>query len=288
MEIHRMPNFSDLKKSANIDRLTQELDKINNPQVEKVADDRFWKPTVDDAGNGYAVIRFLPAAAVDGEDALPWVRYWDHYFTGPSGSVYFENSLTTIGQKDPVGEENSRLWNTGLDSDKEIARDRKRRLHYVVNIYVVEDKAAPENEGKVFLYSFGKKIFDKINEAMNPQFADEAPMNPFDLWKGANFKLKIRKVGEYRNYDKSEFTSPAPLNSDDDVMEKIWKSENSLKEFLDPSNFKSYAELKAKFEAVVGESEQVTVHKVVAPKSTATVVDDDDDELAKFLKLSEE
>ena len=256
-----MVKFSELKKSSSdIDRLTQAIDKINNPKSksEKVDDPRFWQPTVDDAGNGYAVIRFLPSPPVDGDEGMPWVRYFSHGFQGPSGSWYIENSLTTLGLKDPVGEENSRLWNTGLDSDKEIARERKRKLSYISNVYIVEDKANPENEGTVRLFRYGKKIFDKINEAMNPQFADEAPVNPFDLWNGANFKLKIRKVGDFRNYDKSEFTQPNALLSDDDKLEKIWKSEYSLKEFLDPSNFKSYDELKKRFEAVIGVTENVS------------------------------
>jgi len=287
-----MVNFKELKQSADSDKLSQALEKINNPQQDKITDDRFWKPTTDDAGNGYAVIRFLPAPAVDGDDALPWVRYWDHFFKGTSGLVYSENSLTTIGKTDPVGEENSRLWNTGLESDKDIARDRKRRLNYVVNIYVVEDKAAPENEGKVFLYRFGKKIMDKINEAMNPQFADEAPMNPFNLWKGANFKLKIRMVKEFRNYDSSSFATSAPLLSDDDAMEKIWKSEYSLNEFSSPANFKSYDELKARFLAVIGDGnssaaavdDDIPFDVTPAKKS----VDVDDEGLDFFKKLAEE
>tara|TARA_R110000823_G_scaffold19701_6_gene60832 strand:+ start:4222 stop:5085 length:864 start_codon:yes stop_codon:yes gene_type:complete len=217
-------------------------------------DDRDWKATVDKAGNGYAVIRFLPAPT--GEE-LPFVRYWNHGFQGPGG-WYIENSLTTIGQDDPVSEYNSKLWNSGHDEDKETARKQKRRLSYVANILVVSDPSNPSNEGQVFLYKFGKKIFDKLNDAMNPQFADEDPINPFDFWEGADFKLKIRQVEGYRNYDKSEFSSPAPVSDStgtvlsDDDMEATWNKQHSLAEIVDPKNFKSYNELKAKLNKVLG------------------------------------
>ena len=243
-------SFADLKRqSANsFDKLNQALSKLNtSTQSNSSDDDRFWKPNVDKAGNGYAVIRFLPAP--DGED-LPFIRIWDHGFQGPGG-WYIENSLTTIGEKDPVGEYNSKLWNSGNDKDKEQARKQKRRLTYISNIYVVSDPANPENEGKVFLYKYGKKIFDKINDLMNPQFPDDAPINPFDLWNGANFKLKIRQVEGYRNYDKSEFDTQRPL-ADDDQLESIYKSEHKLQPFLDRSNFKSFAELEAKLNRVLG------------------------------------
>tara|TARA_R110000744_G_scaffold3304_7_gene12815 strand:+ start:255 stop:1118 length:864 start_codon:yes stop_codon:yes gene_type:complete len=213
-----------------------------------------WKATVDKAGNGYAVIRFLPAPT--GEE-LPFVRYWNHGFQGPGG-WYIENSLTTIGQDDPVSEYNSKLWNSGHDEDKETARKQKRRLSYVANILVVSDPSNPSNEGQVFLYKFGKKIFDKLNDAMNPQFADEDPINPFDFWEGADFKLKIRQVEGYRNYDKSEFSSPAPVSDStgtvlsDDDMEATWNKQHSLAEIVDPKNFKSYNELKAKLNKVLG------------------------------------
>ena len=219
-------------------------------------DDRMWKPTVDKAGNGYAVIRFLPAG--EGED-LPWVRYWDHGFKGSTGRWYIEKSLTSIGQQDPVSELNSQLWNTGRDEDKEIARQRKRRLHHVSNILVVSDSANPENEGKVFLYEYGKKIMDKIMDVMQPQFADETPVNPFDFWGGANFKLKIRQVEGYRNYDKSEFDSASQLfDGDEAKLEEVYNQSYKLSEFTDPSSYKSYAELKKKLFEVIGEAEVAT------------------------------
>jgi hypothetical protein len=216
-------------------------------------DDRQWKPTVDKAGNGYAVIRFLPAGA--GED-LPWVRYWDHGFKGSTGRWYIERSLTSIGQQDPVSELNSQLWNTGRDEDKEIARQRKRRLHHVSNILVVSDSANPENEGKVFLYEYGKKIMDKIMDVMQPQFADETPVNPFDFWGGANFKLKIRNVEGYRNYDKSEFDSATQLfDGDEAQLEEVYNKLYKLDEFTNPESYKSYADLKQKLYEVIGEAE---------------------------------
>ena len=243
-------SFADLKRSrGNFDKLTKELEKVTQPTTNNNSsdDNRFWKPELDKTGNGYAVIRFLPA--VEGEE-LPWARVWSHAFQGPGG-WYIENSLTTLGQKDPVSEENSKLWNTGSDADKEIARKRKRKLSYFTNILVVSDPAHPENEGKIFLYKFGKKIFDKITEAMKPEFADEQAINPFDFWAGANFKLKIRKVDGYWNYDKSEFENSSKINEDDDYIESLWKKQYSLKEFSAPTNFKSYDALKIKFEKVV-------------------------------------
>jgi hypothetical protein len=249
-------SFSALKQNrandiANLVSAAESIGGGGNQEKKSYADERFWKPTVDKAGNGYAVLRFLPAPA--GED-LPWVRYWDHGFKGPTGLWYIENSLTSIGQPDPVGEMNSVLWNSGRDEDKAIARDRKRRLHYVTNVMVVSDPSNPANEGKVFLYKFGKKIFDKIMDLMQPQFQDENPVNPFDFWEGADFKLKIRQVEGYRNYDKSEFASPAALHDGDDTkLEGVYNTLYSLQEFLDPKNYKSYAELKAKLARVLGE-----------------------------------
>ena len=243
-------SFADLKKQSRAGSLTEKLIK----QVEKLnsgeggADDRFWKPEVDKAGNGYAVIRFLPAP--EGCE-LPWAQVWSHAFQGPGG-WYIENSLTTMGQKDPVSEHNRVLWNSGSDRDKEIARKQKRKLSYYANIYVVSDPAHPENEGRVFLYKFGKKIYDKITEAMQPQFADEEAVNPFDFWTGANFKLKIRKVEGYWNYDKSEFDKPSALLDDDDKLERIYKGLNDLNEFSAASNFKSYEELKKRLDYVLG------------------------------------
>tara|TARA_Y100000816_G_scaffold149367_2_gene106175 strand:- start:1951 stop:2859 length:909 start_codon:yes stop_codon:yes gene_type:complete len=230
-----------------------------NSEKKSYTDERFWKPTVDKAGNGYAVIRFLPAPK---SEELPWIRYWDHGFKGPTGLWYIENSLTSIGQSDPVGELNSRLWNSGIEADKEKARTQKRRLHYVTNIYIVSDPSNPDNEGKVFLYQFGKKIFDKIMDMMQPSFADEKAVNPFDLWEGANFKLKIRNVEGYRNYDKSEFDSQTALSEDDTVLEGIYNKQASLQEFLDPKNFKTYDELKMKLSRVLGEEVSAGVNTV--------------------------
>ena len=232
-------SFASLKKSSgnNFAKLTAEIEKINQPQGSGGADDRLWKPELDKAGNSYAVIRFLPAP--DGED-MPFAKVWSHAFKGPGG-WYIENSLTTLGKKDPVGELNRELWNSGQDSDKEIARKQKRKLSYYANIYVVSDSTRPQNEGRVFLYKFGKKIFDKIVEAMQPQFADETPVDPFDLWKGADFKLKIRQVEGYWNYDKSEFADAGTLaDLSDDDLEKVWKQEYSLADFTAPSAFKTY------------------------------------------------
>ena len=230
--------------------LAKELEKIANPEGSSGgADDRLWKPTLDKSGNGFAVIRFLPAP--EGED-LPWAKVWSHAFQGTGGWL-IDNCLTTVNQKCPVCEHNSQLWNSGIESNKEIVRKQKRKLSYYANIFVLQDPANPENEGKVFLYKFGKKIFDKIMEAMQPAFADETPINPFDFWSGADFKLKIRKVDGYWNYDKSEFANAGVLgNQSDEVLEKIWKKQYSLNEFSDPTNFKTYEELKSRLNTVLG------------------------------------
>ncbi len=246
-------SFAKLKQSreAAIQKLVQATAATSEKKT--YGDDRFWAPTVDKAGNGYAVIRFLPAA--EGEE-IPWVRYWDHGFKGPTGKWYIERSLTSIGQNDPVSEMNTQLWNSGIESDKEVARERKRRLHHASNILVISDSANPENEGKVFLYKYGKKLFDKIMDVMQPQFEDEKPVNPFDFWGGANFKLKIRNVEGYRNYDKSEFDAPSELfDGDDTQLEEIYKKVYKLQEFIDPENYKSYGDLKKKLYDVLGEEE---------------------------------
>jgi hypothetical protein len=242
-----MVNFADLKKNRtdSFSKLNDQLQKLN--QGYNNDDGNFWKPEVDKAGNGYAVLRFLPAPG--GED-MPFVRIYDHGFQGPGG-WYIENSLTTLGQDDPVSEYNTQLWNSGIESNKEIVRKQKRRLSYISNVYVVSDPANPQNEGKVFLYKYGKKIFEKLNDLMNPKYPGETAVNPFDLWEGANFQLKIRNYEGYRNYDKSEFASPAPLMKDDAAMEEVWNSQHSLKELVDPKNFKSYTELKAKLYKVL-------------------------------------
>jgi len=260
-------DFSSMKKSSGgFDKLMKEVEKIATPQTQDNAkDDRFWQPEVDKAGNGYAVIRFLPPSA--GEE-LPWVRIWNHGFQGPTGKWYIENSLTTLGKADPVSELNTELWNSGIEANKDLVRKQKRRLTYVANIYVVKDPAHPENEGTVKLYKFGKKIFDKIKDVMQPQFEDEDPVNPFDFWKGANFKLKIRNVEGYRNYDKSEFDLATPL-AEDDALESIWKKQHSLAEFVDPKNFKSYDELKAKLTMVLSAT------GAAAPRAEAMSLDED-------------
>ena len=246
-------NFAELKRAGKKDlkKLTDEVSKLGAGKSDKKSyeDLRFWRPQVDKAGNGYAVIRFLPSPA--GED-MPWVQLWSHAFQGPMGKWYIENSLTTINQADPVSEHNSTLWNSGIDADKDTARKQKRKLSYIANVYIVKDPANPQNEGEVKLYKFGKKIFDKINDMMNTEFEDEAAVNPFDLWEGANFKLKIRKVEGYQNYDKSEFDGPAPLSEDDDDLERIWNSEFALTEFISSDNFKTYAELEQRLNMVLG------------------------------------
>ena len=231
-------------------------------------DERLWKPELDKTGNGYAVIRFLPA--VEGED-MPWAKIWNHAFQGPTGQWYIENSLTTLGQKDPVSELNSSFWNSGVESDKEIARKQKRKLQYFSNIYVVSDPKHPENEGKVFLFRYGKKIFDKIMEAMQPAFEDETPVNPFDFWQGANFKLKIRKVDGFWNYDKSEFEKPSAIFDNDDAIEEVWKQQHALSEKTDPSNFKSYDELKKRLDTVLAGTTRVgNVADVMEDEPVAT------------------
>ena len=296
-------SLSAMKKQDSLDKLLGAVKTENAPQEKKsYVDERLWKPELDKTGNGYAVIRFLPA--VKGEE-LPWVKVWNHAFQGPTGQWYIENSLTTIGQKDPVSELNTQYWNTGLESDKEIARKQKRKLQYFSNIYVVEDPKHPENNGKVFLFRFGKKIFDKIMEAMQPAFDDEVAINPFDFWMGANFKLKIRKVDGFWNYDKSEFETASVLFDDDDKLEKVWKKQYALTEFSAPTNFKSYDELKKLLDAVltgtvtVGSAattsvtvdeptETVTVDTKEEPAPSVSVSDDEDDSISYFEKLAED
>ena len=295
-----------LKRSkSNLDTLIGELNKVAEPQKQSnsYADDRFWKPELDKSGNGYAVFRFLPA--VKNED-LPWARLWSHAFQGPGG-WYIENSLTTLNKKDPVSESNSLLWNSGVEADKEIARKRKRKLSYIANVLIINDAKHPENEGQVKLFKFGKKIFDKITEAMKPEFEDEKPINPFDFWEGANFKLKIRKVDGYWNYDKSEFDSPTTIADNDEAIEEIWNKQYALKPFLAPENFKSYDELKSKLDKVLsgvrntGTAEDVAIppapsiakpdvvaETVSAPTPVVEEDEDSDETLSYFSKLAEE
>ena len=302
-------DFDTLKSSSsNFDKLTKALEQNLKPEDQsnknKYQDDRIWKIEMDKTGNGYAVIRFLPAS--NGED-MPWQRVWSHAFQD-KGGWYIENSLTTLGQKDPVSEENSRLWNTGVESDKEIARKRKRKLQYYSNILVVSDPKHPENEGQIKLFKFGKKIFDKITEAMQPAFEDESPINPFDFWKGANFKLKLRKVDGYWNYDKSEFEGVSQVKSNDDEIKAIWEKQYPLKPFVAADNFKTYDELKEKLNRVIsGARSTETVEmadlppaqsaapvksaEVAQPKASEMampVASEDDDTLDYFSKLAEE
>ncbi len=304
-------SFASLKKASSAGntfaKLTQEIEKLNQPQTTG-ADERLWKPELDKSGNGYAVIRFLPAP--DGED-MPWAKIWSHSFKGPGGQWYIENSLTTVGKDDPVGELNRELWNSGRESDKATARAQKRKLSYYSNIYVVSDPAHPENEGRVFLYKYGKKIFDKLTEAMQPAFADETPINPFDFWKGADFKVKIRKVEGYWNYDKSEFSDPATLGDlKDKELEEVWKKEYSLTAFTTEDQFKTYEKLTERLESVLRpaaparrvETEDVEpsvgdplpeIHQaaISAPpafKTAGAPQQDEDDTLSYFAKLAQE
>ena len=290
-------SLESLKRSNSLDKLLGEVQKENAPQEKKsYKDERLWKPEVDKSGNGYAVIRFLPA--VEGED-MPWAKVWNHAFQGPTGQWYIENSLTTLGQKDPVSELNTQYWNTGLESDKEIARKQKRKLQYFSNIYVVSDSKHPENEGKVFLFRYGKKIFDKIMAAMQPEFEDEKAINPFDYWEGANFKLKIRKVAGYWNYDSSDFDNPSALFDNDSQIEGVWKKQYPLSEFTATTNFKSYEELKARLDAVLSGSvtvgnvaEQMENEPMETPKVDTTPVEsistqeEEEDTMDYFAKLA--
>jgi hypothetical protein len=294
-------SFSAMKKNrkTQIDAMVKAAEAVSgnkNNDWDKDAD-KYWKPTVDKSGNGYAVFRFLPAA--EGED-VPWVRYWDHGFQGPGGMWYIERSLTSIGKQDPLSEMNTVLWNSGLDSDKELVRQRKRRLHYVSNIYVVSDSANPANEGKTFMYVYGKKIFDKLTEAMQPEFPDDVPVNPFDFWGGADFKLKIRKVEGYRNYDRSEFGDVSEFLGGDDVkLEGVYNSLYNLQEFNGESQYKTYDELKTKLTRVLGTTvprntaESVELNEVVEPTTPADApapveATSTDDTLSYFAKLAQE
>ena len=293
-------SFASLKKQSTLGslpaKLVKEVEKVNN--TGGGGDDRLWKPELDKTGNGYAVIRFLPAP--DGEE-IPWAKLYSHAFQGPGG-WYIENSLTTTGGKDPVSDYNRELWNSGNDSDKEVVRRQKRKLSYYANIYVVQDKSNPDNEGKVFLYKFGKKIFDKVMESMQPEFEDETPINPFDFWQGANFKLKIVKKDGYWNYDKSEFAEVSPLLEEDDALEAVWKKEYSLAAVTAADQFKSYEDLEKRLKYVLGqkpaqrprldeeledesEGRYAAAEKVVTQATKSS--EDEDDALSYFQKLAE-
>ena len=287
-----------LKSTNNLDKLLNAVKEDNKDPSDKKSyvDERLWKPELDTSGNGYAVIRFLPA--IEGED-LPWAKLFSHAFQGPTGQWYIENSRTTLGRgdigKDPASEYNTSLWNSGVETDKEIARKQKRNLAYYSNIYVVSDSKNPHNEGKVFLFRYGKKIFDKLMAAMQPEFEDESPINPFDFWKGANFKLKIRKVDGYWNYDKSEFEAPSAILDDDSAIERIWKEQYSLADFTAPSNFKSYDELKTRLDAVLSgkqvvSNQTVEDEPIASPKVDTKPVEskqgEDEDTMDYFNKLA--
>ena len=304
-------SFSDLKKQSKLGSLTaklvKEVEKMNNSASS--TDDRLWKLECDKAQNGYAIIRFLPAP--EGED-IPFVKLYSHAFQGPGGWL-IDQCITTLNQKCPICEHNSGLWNSGIDSNKEVARKQKRKLTYVSNIYVVKDPANPSNEGKVFLYKFGKKIFDKLTTAMQPEFEDEQAIDPFDFWQGANFKLKAKNVAGYRNYDSSEFAAAGPLLEDDDAMEAIWKKQYSLAEFIAPDQFKSYDELNTRLGQVLGnkttrrqdpevaDEEQTSrgsvreldedlrtqLNSLSSSNSSSYDDDEDDDTLSYFAKLAE-
>ena len=287
-------SFASLKKSSFQDLLAK-ADNLNKSEAKSGPDERLWKPEVDKAGNGYAVIRFLPAP--NGED-LPWAQVWTHAFQGPGG-WYIENSLTTLGKKDPVSDLNRELWNSGGEGSpqRSQARNQKRKLNYYSNIYVVKDSANPSNEGKVFLYRYGKKIFDKVMESMQPAFEDETPVNPFDLWKGADFKLKITKVAGFWNYDKSEFDAPAVLGDlSDKELEGIWQQEHSLSAYTADDQFKSYEELKERLDRTLKSTyrpdpetvdEEATPEPVVSRTPTAPS-NGEDDTLSYFAKLASE
>ena len=293
-----MTSFANLKRNRNsFEKLSKAVEATSTGSDANSKDDnRFWQPEVDKAGNGMAVIRFLPAPAVDGDDALPWVRTFSHGFQGPGG-WFIDNCLTTLNEKCPVCEHNNTLWNSGIEANKDVARKQKRKLSYVANILVVSDPSNPSNEGQIKLFKFGKKIFDKITEAMNPDFADETPVNPFDMWEGANFKLKIRNVEGYRNYDKSEFADVSALfDGSDEKLEELWKKEFSLKDFTERKNFKPYDQLKGRLDKVLGFS-GAPIAKTKAEDTVASFKEDtsvldkpiqsDDDDLDYFKSLAE-
>lgn len=262
-------SFANLKRnSGDLERLSKAIETINEKSGGD-SQENFWRPETDKAGNGQAVIRFLPAPEADGEDALPWVKIFSHGFQGPQGAWLIDNCLTTNGKQCPVCEHNSTLWNTGIEANKEIVRKQKRKLNYISNVLIVSDPKHPENEGKVKLFKYGKKIFDKITEAMNPQFEDEVAFNPFNMWNGANFKLKIRKVDGFANYDKSEFEKPSQIDKNDDVMEKLWKSEMSLSVLIADKEFKSYEELEKRLQKTLGLSGNAPRTTVEQTKASA-------------------
>lgn len=312
MDINTLRNM----RNQDFGAISSAFDKVSNPQSDQKSfdDDRFWKLEKDKAGNGSAVIRFLPR--VEG-DELPWVKIFSHGFKGPTGKWYIENSLTTLNEADPVGELNTRLWNESSDDNspgRKQARDQKRRLQFYSNILVISDPKHPENEGKVFLFKYGKKIFDKIMNKAKPTFEDERPVNVFDLWEGANFKLRMRNVEGYPNYDESVFAEPGPVAPSDEQILSVVNKQYKLSEFLDRKNFKSYDELKAKLESVLsGTTSSVPSAMELmndpvpvaqpkqfaeapapsyssAPAATSKIpeINDDDDMMAMFQRIADE
>ena len=271
-------SFANLKRNRDsLDKLTKAIETTTQTAEAGSKDDtRFWQPTVDKSGNGMAVIRLLPAPSIDGDDGLPWVRRFDHGFQGPGG-WFIDNCLTTLNDKCPVCEHNNTLWNSGIEANKDIARKQKRKLSYIANILVISDPSNPSNEGQIKLFKFGKKIFDKITEAMNPEFADEKAINPFDMWEGANFKLKIRNVEGYRNYDKSEFADQSALfDGDDAKLEDLWKREFGIKEFSEKKQFKSYEQLKTRLDKVLGFDGAPAAPRTKATDNVVSSFKDDD------------
>ena len=283
-------DFNKMKVNSkkSLSTLTDKLEKMDTKS--SYVDDRFWKPTRDKSGNSYSIIRFLPPAP---EDSLNFAKIYNHAFD-VNGKWFIDNCPTSIGKVCPVCESNSELWNSGLETNKSIARNRKRKLSYIVNIFVISDKQEPENEGKVFLYKIGPQIFEKISNAIKPKFEDDEKFNPFDLWTGANFKLKIKKTivdgKSMSTYEDSVFETPAPLFDNDAVLEEIWNKEYKLEEFVSEPNFKEYDELKKRFDFVVGSFATTPKVKTVTPKET----DDDlpfdvsDDDSADILNSSNE
>ena len=294
-------SFEQLKqRSQNKDALIEKLSSLDSNEKKSYKDDRFWRPTVDDSGTASAIIRFLPECEGE-EDAA--VLYFSHAFQGPGG-WFIENSRTTFGEKDPVSEYNSRLWNSGIQANKDmVSQKTKRKKNFVSNILVVSDPACPENEGKVFLFRYGMKIHQKLLDAMKPEFADEDPIIPFDFWQGANFRLRQRKVAGYPNYDKSEFDSPSALfDGDEEKLKAVWEQQHALSEFVDPANYKSYDELKTRLETVLGgtqptttaentaldEKVEVSSTSEAAPQRESVEPDSEEDALSYFQRLSEE
>lgn len=302
-------DISALRKARNTDfsKISGEFEKIANPSsgTKSYADDRFWKLEPDKVGNARATIRFLPRTE---GDELPWVRIFSHGFKGPTGKWYIENSLTTLDEADPVGELNTRLWNSGVEANMKIARDQKRRLSYIANVYIVSDPNHPENNGQVRLFKFGKKIFDMIMDKARPTFEDEKPVNVFDLWEGANFKLTMRKVEGYTNYDQSTFSDPSPIADSEESILVIVNKQYKLGEFLAPSNFKSYGDLKKKLASVLDSGDSITTAEAIseerpdmdlrqpaskpapapAAAKAAKVLDDEEDPMAYFTNLLED